>query len=90
MEKARVEGGKFITAGKKKRMERMKTVGQGEKQNMQDNNIENNEGDVKLCEGRHPSFSGLKHANSPLFGKTSQIITRAPVPWRSIPNSAEM
>ena len=44
MEKARGEGGKFITAGKKKRMERMKTVGQGEKQNMQDNNIENNEG----------------------------------------------
>ena len=52
MEKARGEGGKFITAGKKKRMERMKPVGQGEKQNIQDNNIENNEGDVKWCEGR--------------------------------------
>ena len=30
----------------------MKTVGQGEKQNIQDNNIENNEGGVKWCEGR--------------------------------------
>ena len=60
MEKARGEGGKFITAGQKKRMERMKTVGQGEKQNIQDNNIENNEVGVKWCEGRYPSFSGLK------------------------------
>ena len=44
---ARGQGGKFITAGKKERMERMKTVGQGEKQHRQNNNIENNEGDLK-------------------------------------------
>ena len=52
MEKARGEGGKFITAGKKKRMERMKTVRQGENPHIQHNDIENDEGDVKWCEGR--------------------------------------
>ena len=74
MEKARGEGGKFITAGQKKRMERMKTVGQGEKQNMQDNNIENNEGVVKWCEGRDPSFFGFETCQFPTF-------------WEYIPNN---